>query len=110
VDEAVESPQRLTDDPRVARCILDLMPSVPTPVWGRDELHAGEMWNSNSFIAWLIARSGINGDAIHPPAGGRAPGWDAGLAVARRDETGTPSVVSHKAHAPSSEVSTSTSP
>jgi hypothetical protein len=110
VDEAVESPQRLSEDPLHARRILDLMPSVPTPVWGRDELHAGEMWNSNSFIAWLIARSGIDADAIHPPAGGRAPGWDAGFAVARRDETGTPSVVSHEAHAPSSEVSASTSP
>jgi hypothetical protein len=45
-DEAVESPQRLTDDPRLAQRILDLVSSVPTPVWGRDELHAGEMWNS----------------------------------------------------------------
>ena len=47
VNEAVESPSRLTDDPRLARRVLDLMPYVPTPVWGRDELGAGEMWNSN---------------------------------------------------------------
>jgi hypothetical protein len=86
VDEAVESPQRLTDDPRLARRILDLVPLVPTPVWGRDELRAGEMWNSNSFIAWLIARSGLDADAIRAPAGGRAPGWDAGLVVARRHD------------------------
>jgi hypothetical protein len=32
---------------------------VPTPVWGRDA-------------------------ALHPPPGGRAPGWRAGLVVARR--------------------------
>jgi len=57
---------------------------VPTPVWGRDELHAGDMWNSNSFIAWLIARSGLDATTIRPPAGGRAPGWDAGLILARR--------------------------
>jgi hypothetical protein len=55
-------------------------------VWGRDELHAGEWWNSNSFIAWLLARTGLDTDAIQPPAGGRAPGWDAGLVLARRQE------------------------
>ena len=54
------------------------------PVWGRDELRAGEMWNSNSFIAWLLARSGIDTDTIRPPDNGRAPGWEAGLVVARR--------------------------
>jgi hypothetical protein len=54
------------------------------PVWGRDELGTGEMWNSNSVIAWLLARSGLPTDAIRPPAGGRAPGWEAGLVTARR--------------------------
>jgi hypothetical protein len=86
IAEAVESPRRLTDDPDQARELLSLMPSVPTPVWGRDELHAGEWWNSNSFIAWLLARTGLDTDAIQPPAGGRAPGWDAGLVLARRQE------------------------
>ena len=56
---------------------------MPTPVWGRDELGTGEMWNSNSVIAWAIARSGIDVEAIPPPEGGRAPGWHAGLIVAR---------------------------
>src|SRR5262249_50075950 len=51
---AVDSPRRLTDDPKVAQRILDLVPSVPMPVWGRDELQTGEMWNSNSVIAWLL--------------------------------------------------------
>jgi hypothetical protein len=85
VDEAVESSQRLMDDPEVAQRVLDLAPHVPTAVWGRDELAAGEMWNSNSVIAWLLARSGLDTESIHPPAGGRAPGWDAGLVVARRE-------------------------
>ena len=84
IDEAVESPQRLTDDPRLAERVLDLAPGVPTPVWGRDELGAGEMWNSNSLIAWLIARCGLAAESIRPPAGGRAPGWRAGVVVARR--------------------------
>lgn len=82
--EAVESPRRLSDDPGVARRVLELTPQAPTAVWGRDELAAGEMWNSNSLIAWLLERSGLPADAIHPPAGGRAPGWRAGLVVAAR--------------------------
>jgi hypothetical protein len=41
------------------------------------------MWNSNSTIAWLIARAGLDAESIQPPAGGRAPGWRAGVAVAR---------------------------
>lgn len=80
--EAVESPRRLTDDPTVAQRVLDLAPRVPTLVWGRDELGAGEMWNSNSMIAWLLRRSGLSAQSIRPPADGRAPGWRAGLVVA----------------------------
>lgn len=86
-DEAVDSPRRLTDDPSLARRILELVPEAPTPVWGRDELGAGEMWNSNSLISWLIARGGLDVDAVRPPAGGRAPGWRAGVVVARRRAT-----------------------
>jgi len=84
VREAVESPRRLTDDPALGQRVLDLVHDVPTPVWGRDELDAGEMWNSNSLISWLIALSGLHSESIRPPADGRAPGWDAGLVVARR--------------------------
>ena len=87
VEEAVDSPRRLTDDPAVAQRVLDLVADVPTPVWGRDELHTGEMWNSNSVTSWLLASVGVDVDAIHPPSGGRAPGWQAGSVVARR---GTP--------------------
>ena len=86
VEEAVDSPQRLADDPDVARRVLDLMPFVPTPVWGRDGLRAGEMWNSNSVIAWLLEHAGLDAASRQPPAGGRAPGWTAGIAVARRLE------------------------
>lgn len=84
VAEAVESPQRLSDDTERAQRLVELVPQMPTPVWGRDELRTGEMWNSNSFISWLLVRSGLDASAIHPPAGGRAPGWHAGLVVARR--------------------------
>jgi len=42
------------------------------------------MWNSNSVIAWVIARSGIDAKSIQPPQGGRAPGCRAGVVVANR--------------------------
>lgn len=81
--EAVESPRRLSDDARTARRLLELVPLVPTPIWGRDELATGEMWNSNSIIAWLLAASGLAAREITPPENGRAPGWQAGVIVAR---------------------------
>jgi hypothetical protein len=84
IDEAVGSPVRLADDLDSARRVLDMVRGVPTPVWGRDDLKAGEMWNSNSVTSWLIARSGIATASIHPPGAGRAPGWGAGLTIATR--------------------------
>lgn len=65
-----------------AEWILDLVPAIPTLVWGRDELGAGDMWNSNSVTAWVLARGGLDTRAIGPPARGRAPGWHAGLVAA----------------------------
>jgi hypothetical protein len=82
--EAVGAPHRLTSDPRVVGRLLDLVARVPTPVWVRDELNAGEMWNSNSVVAWLIASAGLPTDRLRPPSHGRAPGWLSGLEVARR--------------------------
>jgi len=86
VSEAVESPRRLTEDPDVAQRLLDLVPSVPTLVWGRDAVHAGEMWNSNSIIAWVIVSAGLDAAEVRLPARGRAPGWQAGIVLASRAE------------------------
>jgi hypothetical protein len=85
-DEAVESPCRVSDDRDHARRLVELAPDVPTPVWGRDELRTGEMWNSNSTISWLLTRSGVDVDSIPLPHDGRAPGWHAGIVVARRHQ------------------------
>jgi hypothetical protein len=82
---AVESPRRLTENEAPARRVLDLVPHVPTPVWGRDELRAGEMWCCNSLTSWLLMASGLSVESIWPPAGGRAPGWKAGAVAADRD-------------------------
>ena len=65
-----------------ARRILELAPRVPAGVWGRDSFGTGDMWNSNSLVAWLLASAGIAVRDIALPPRGRAPGWEAGIAVA----------------------------
>jgi hypothetical protein len=32
---------------RIARHVVELVSAVPRPVWGRDDLGAGEMWTCN---------------------------------------------------------------
>jgi hypothetical protein len=64
ITEAVESPLRLSEEPQQAQGLLELAPQIPTPIWGRDELGAGEMWNSNSTVYWLLATSGLAVEAI----------------------------------------------
>lgn len=82
--EAVHSPHVLSRDGQHARRVLTLVPQCPRATWGRDELAAGEMWNSNSLVSWVLQRSGHDLDEVPLPPGGRAPGWDAGRAVAGR--------------------------
>jgi hypothetical protein len=79
--------RRLPTDAYRARRLLALVPELPTPTWGRDELGTGDMWNSNSVVSWLLAASGHDAE-VPPPAGGRAPGWSAGRAVAARAVVG----------------------
>jgi hypothetical protein len=85
---ALTPPVRLTDDPATARRVLDLLPTVPTLVWGRDELRTGDMWSCNSIISWVLTAAGIDTASIARPARCRAPGWEAGIAVAHRRSTG----------------------
>jgi hypothetical protein len=84
IRQAVGSPVHLTDDVRRATCVLDLLPSIPTPVWGRDDFNTGEMWNSNSVVSWVLTCSGVPLSSVQPPAGGRAPGWHAGTVIGHR--------------------------
>jgi hypothetical protein len=90
VAEAADGPQRLSDDQAKAHRLLQLVGTVPPLLWGRDELDLGEMWNSNSVISWLLARTGMRPEGISPPTGGRAPGWDAGIRLAHLSETREP--------------------
>lgn len=80
---AVDSPRPLAAEEEAARRVLEAVRAVPALTWGRDELGLGEMWNSNSVVAWALTRAGIDAAAVGPPAGGAAPGWGAGLELAR---------------------------
>lgn len=84
LDQAVESPVDLGATESQARALLDLVPECPAPVWGRDGLDVGDMWNSNSLVAWLLTRVGLLDDDLAPPRQGRAPGWRAGVQHATR--------------------------
>lgn len=90
-DEAVRT-DRLTEDEACARRILELAPEVPAHVWGRDVLGLGDMWNSNSVIAWLLQGAGFRAGDVCPPENGRAPGWRAGIAAAVRTAADRPPV------------------
>ena len=87
---AIASPVPITADRELIQQVLDLVALVPTPVWGRDEMRAGEMWNSNSVVSWVLTTAGVVARAGDPPGKGRAPGWDAGVTVARRRHTVPP--------------------
>lgn len=75
---------RLAADCASARRVLDLAAAVPPYTWGLRTRGTSEMWTSDSAISWLLAAAGIDASAIALPAGGRAPGWSAGLDIARR--------------------------
>lgn len=80
---AVDGRRRVSTEGHLAARVLELAPDFPALTWGRDELGTGDMWNSNSLVSWLLASSGHDVDEIHPPLGGRAPGWTGGIIAAR---------------------------
>lgn len=90
-----------------ARLLLRLVPEVPALTWGRDELNTGDMWNSNSLNAWLLARSHHDTDHLAPPPHGRAPGWHAGLTLAARQENEQPPTAAQQVAAPGGTACTS---
>jgi len=81
---AVEPPRRLALSPVAAGALITRVGSAPRFVWGRDPFGIGDMWNSNSLVAWLLEGSGIDTAEIAPPRGGDAPGWRCGAVAARR--------------------------
>ena len=83
---AVGDPVHVATDPGRIRRLLAAGQRVPGLTWGRDELGLGDMWNSNSLVAWLLQTSGHDVTSLAPPGGGRAPGWMAGVELARRTD------------------------
>ncbi|MCD9623134.1 hypothetical protein [Rhabdothermincola salaria] len=79
---AVGGPVRVTQGPLRARRVVEAVRDAPALVWGRDELGAGDMWNSNSLVSWALVRAGVDVSGLRPPGDGRAPGWQAGLVAA----------------------------
>lgn len=79
---AVGGPTVITHNPSTARALLHQTRRVPALTWGRTVEQTGDMWNSNSLVSWLLVTAGIETTDLHPPPGGLAPGWEAGLAVA----------------------------
>ena len=82
---AVASPVRLADSCTVVQQLLELAPSVPRHTWGRRARGTREMWTSDSTVSWLLTRTGIDLSSVQPPAGGRAPGWQAGIDLAQAE-------------------------
>jgi hypothetical protein len=80
---AVGNPVLLTNDCAVVGRIIELGPTVPRHVWGRRVRGTKEMWTSDSTISWLLTRAGVDAARLALPAGSRAPGWDAGIELAR---------------------------
>lgn len=79
---AVESPVRLSADSGAVRRVIELAPCVPRYAWGRRQRGTREMWTSDSVVSWLLVKAGVDLSRVHPPRGGRAPGWDAGKQLA----------------------------
>lgn len=82
--------QHRRDERWPAQRPLELVPHVPTATWGRDELPFGDMGNSSSLTSWLLACSGHDMSSFHPPTGGRARGWAAGMKAAKERSTWPP--------------------
>lgn len=83
LDFAVASPVRVTDELIRARRVYAALPSVPPLTWGRDESRTGDMWSCNSIISWALTCAGIDASDVRLPPRGSAPGWRAGIDVAR---------------------------
>ncbi len=84
---AVDSPDRLPTTAATIGAMMELAPAVPAHTWGRRVVGTSEMWTSNSAISWLLTRVGVSAEAIPVPAGGRAPGWHAGIQAAKTGES-----------------------
>ncbi|MCC9197807.1 hypothetical protein QNO08_06610 [Arthrobacter sp. zg-Y820] len=87
---AAGKPVEFTLTADAASALLDRVAAVPPHTWGREVSGSTDMWNSNSLCSWLLTGAGIDAGALHPPNGGRAPGWAAGIAAFRTGQAPGP--------------------
>ncbi|KAJ8139752.1 hypothetical protein OY671_007048, partial [Metschnikowia pulcherrima] len=71
-EHAVGPPVLVTRDAAAVARISRAVRGVPPLTWGRRPPGGGEMWNSNSLVAWSLARAGLATDHV-PPGGGPPP-------------------------------------
>lgn len=91
---AVAPPTVITLGRTRAHALLDALPDIPRHTWGRVVPPTGDMWNSNSLIAWALCRAGIDAMTLTPPVGCRAPGWAAGVAAGSQQQHTQPTSAS----------------
>ena len=84
---AVGEPVVLSQDETATNAVLQRVTDVPMLVWGLPVATTLDMWNSNSLVSWLLYTALPEASLPSPPEGCRAPGWEAGLAVARRQRS-----------------------
>jgi hypothetical protein len=79
---AARAGDRFVIDCDAAKRMLGLVESAPKHDWLADTRHG--TWTSNSFIAWLLTKSGLDASSVRPPAGenGDAYGWKTGVGEA----------------------------
>lgn len=65
----------LSTDCNTARRLLDLVGSIPTNNYS-------PTWTSNSIVAWLLEKVGLNPAGLDPPVHGLVPSWEHGITEA----------------------------
>ncbi|HEU4319637.1 MAG TPA: hypothetical protein VFS66_06110 [Acidimicrobiia bacterium] len=74
----------LVADREIVMQARDWVSRVPLSTWGRDDLDVGDMWNSNSVVAYVLAGAGFDVIELASTVAGRAPGLLAGVVAAGR--------------------------
>lgn len=70
----------LSEASTTVTAVVAAVPRVPRLTWGRRVRPTHDLWTSNSVVSWVLADAGLLGE-VGPPVPGRAPGWEAGVAV-----------------------------
>ena len=84
VDEAVDSPVRMSEDVGHAQRVLALAPRFRTATWALTSSTPATCGTRTRSRRGSSSAAATTCPGSRPPAGGRAPGWDAGLVAGSR--------------------------